>query len=165
MTLVIWQITWFLLARAIPRRMLSTWKIFLLKSFGAKIDKHAIIYSSAKIYMPWNLEMEAYACLGPDVDCYNVEKVFLGAHSTVSQKVFLCAGSHDITRSDKPAIYGQIIIKDQAWVAADAFIYMNVTVGQGAVVGARASVFKNVDPWTVVGGNPAKFIKNRVLNS
>lgn len=159
----IWEITWLFLARPIPRRMLSGWKIFLLRMFGAKINKHAIIYSSARIYKPWNLEMDAYSCLGPQVDCYNVDKVFIGAHATVSQKSYLCAGSHDITKKNKPAIYGRIIIEDQAWVAADVFIGMGVTIGQGAVVGARASVFKDVESWTVVGGNPAKFIKKRVM--
>jgi putative colanic acid biosynthesis acetyltransferase WcaF len=161
--LVIWQITWFILARPIPRRMLNSWKIFLLRLFGAKINKHAIVYSSAKIFKPWNLEMDAYACIGPDVDCYNATRVSIGAQSTISQKSFLCAGSHDITKRNKPALYGPIIIEDQAWIAADVYIGMGVTIGQGAVVGARASVFKNVEPWTVVGGNPARFIKKRVL--
>ena len=50
-----------------------------------------------------------------------------------------------------------------SWVAARAFIGMGVTIGEGAVVGACAAVFKNVEPWTVVGGNPAKFIKKRVI--
>ena len=40
---------------------------------------------------------------------------------------------------------------------------MGVTIGEGAVVGARAAVFKDVEPWTVVGGNPAKVIKNRII--
>ena len=55
------------------------------------------------------------------------------------------------------------MIEDQAWVAADAFVGMGVRIGQGAVVGARTAVFKNVEPWTVVGGNPAKFIKKRII--
>jgi putative colanic acid biosynthesis acetyltransferase WcaF len=161
--LVIWEITWLIFARPIPRRMLCCWKIFLLRLFGAKIHKHAIIYSSARIYMPWNLEMDAYACLGPEVDCYNVDKVIIGAGSTVSQKSFLCAGSHDISKRDKPRIFKRIVIEDQAWIAADAFVGMGVTIGQGAVVGARASVFTDVAPWTVVVGNPAKFIKRRTI--
>jgi putative colanic acid biosynthesis acetyltransferase WcaF len=56
-----------------------------------------------------------------------------------------------------------IVVADKAWVAADAFIGMGVTIGEGAVVGARAAVFKDVEPWTVVGGNPAQFIKKRVI--
>ena len=55
------------------------------------------------------------------------------------------------------------MIADRAWVAAEAFIGPGVTVGKGAVVGARAAVFKDVEPWTVVGGNPARVLKKRVL--
>ncbi|HNY79416.1 MAG TPA: hypothetical protein PLX34_15565 [Sedimentisphaerales bacterium] len=62
-----------------------------------------------------------------------------------------------------PQTFAPVEIADQVWIAADAFIGPGVTVGQGAVVGARASVFKDVEPWTVVGGNPAKFIKKREL--
>ena len=61
-------------------------------------------------------------------------------------------------------ITAPILIEDQAWIAADAFVGMGVTIGQGAVVGARAAVFKNVEPWMIVGGNPAKPIKKRVIN-
>ena len=62
-----------------------------------------------------------------------------------------------------PLKIAPITIGDRAWVAADAFVGMGVTIGEGAVVGARAAVFKDVEPWTVVGGNPAKFIKKRVM--
>ena len=55
------------------------------------------------------------------------------------------------------------MIENRAWVAADAFVCMGITIGEGAVVGARAAVFKNVEPWTVVGGNPAKVIKKREI--
>ena len=69
-----------------------------------------------------------------------------------------------ITNPLNPLVTAPIVIEDQAWVAADAFVGMGVRIGQGAVVGARAAVFKDVKPWTVVGGNPAKYIKMRKLN-
>ncbi len=103
------------------------------------------------------------SCLSPEVDCYNVAKVKIGAHSTVSQKTYLCTASHDITKGHNPLITAPIIIEDQAWIGASAFIGMGVTIKQGAVVGATASVYKDVEPWTVVGGNPAKFIKKREI--
>ena len=160
----LWSVFWFLLARPFPRRVANGWKLFLLRLFGAKLHSKSVVYSSARIYIPWNLEMHEYACLAPEVDCYNAAKISIGAHATISQKTYLCAASHDITKSSNPLLTAPIIIKDQAWVGADAFIGMGVTVGQGAVVGAKAAVFKNVEPWTIVGGNPAKFIKKRVIN-
>ncbi len=109
--------------------------------------------------------MEEHSCLADDVDCYNVAPVIIGANTTVSQKSYLCTASHDITKSNLPLITAPIIIEDQVWVGSDVFIGMGVTIGQGTVVGARASVYKSVAPWKVVGGNPAKVLKERVVES
>lgn len=160
---MLWTIVWSVFARPLPRSVGSGWKRFLLRLFGARIDATAIVYSSAKVYYPANLTMEAYACLASDVDCYNVAPITIGANSTVSQGAYLCTASHDITDPLNPLVTKPIVIEDQAWVAAGAFVGMGVTIGQGAVVGARTAVFKDVEPWTVVGGNPAKFIKRREI--
>lgn len=160
---LLWTVVWFSLARPFPRSIGNGWKLFLLRMFGAKVNSKAIVYSSVRIYMPWNLEMAEHSCLGPEVDCYNADKIRIGAHTTISQKTYLCTASHDITNSSLPLITSPIIIEDQVWVAANAFIGMGVVIGQGTVVGACACVFKDVEPWSVVGGNPAKFIKKREI--
>lgn len=160
---LLWGITWGVFVRPLPRSIGLGWKRFLLRLFGAKIHPTASIYSSAKIYYPSNLIMEAYSCLASDVNCYNVDIVHIGANTTISQGAFLCTASHDITNPLNPLITAPIIIEDQAWIAADAFVGMGVIIGQGAVVGARAAVFKDVESWTVVGGNPAQFIKKRIV--
>ena len=160
---MLWIVVWGIFARPLPRSMGSGWKRFLLRMFGAKIAPTAIVYSSAKVYYPANLVMEAYSCLASDVDCYNVALVKIGANTTVSQGAYLCTASHDITDPLNHLITAPIVIADQAWIGAKAFIGMGVIIGQGAVVGATASVYKNVEPWTVVGGNPAKFIKKRIV--
>ena len=107
--------------------------------------------------------MDEYACLASDVDCYNVAPIHIGKFATVSQGVFLCTASHDITSPDHELITAPITLGDRAWIGAGAFVGMGVTIGEGAVVGARAAVFKDVEPWSVVGGNPAKFIKKRII--
>ena len=140
------------------------WERMWLRLFGARIARTAIVYSSAKIYYPANLEMKEYSCLASDVDCYNVAPVIIGEQSTVSQGAYLCTASHDITDPLNHLITAPIVIEDQAWIGAKAFVGMGVTIGQGAVVGATASVYKNVESWTVVGGNPARVIKKRVIN-
>lgn len=162
---LLWSIVWTIFARPLPRSIGSKWKRLILRLFGAQIHPTAIVYSSAKIYYPANLIMEEYSCIASNVDCYNVGTVKIGAHSTISQKAYLCTASHDITNPLNPLIISPITIKDQAWIAADAFIGMGVTIGQGAVVGARAAVFKDVEDWNVVGGNPAKFIKKRIIKN
>lgn len=160
----IWSFCWIVFASWIPRSIFSGWKRYLLKLFGAKISNTAVIYSSAKVYYPANLIMDDYACLASDVDCYNVAPVHIGKFATVSQGATLCTASHDISSPTHDLITAPIDVVEQAWIGAQAFVGMGVTIGKGAVVGARAAVFKNVEPWSVVGGNPAKLIKKRMLN-
>ena len=107
--------------------------------------------------------MGDHSCLGHDVDCYCVAPVRIGANATVSQYSFLCTASHDYEDPHMGLITAPIRIGDGAWVAADAFVAPGVVVGEGAVIGARSTVYRDVDAWTVVAGNPARFIKSRQL--
>ena len=101
--------------------------------------------------------------MGQWVDCYSVGQITIGPHATVSQYCYLCAASHNIEDPHMQLITAPIVIDEGAWVAADAFIGPGVVVGEGAVVGARAVVIHDVAPWTVVAGNPARFIKPRTI--
>lgn len=160
---MMWTVVWNIGASWLPRSIGSGWKRLLLRLFGARIAPTAIVYSTANIYYPANLTMDEYACIASDVDCYNVAHIHVGKFATVSQGAMLCTASHDITSPSHELITAPISIEQQSWVGAGAFIGMGVTVQEGAVVGARAAVFKDVEPWTVVGGNPAKFIKKRII--
>lgn len=156
----LWNVVWLVLFRPSPR-MLHPWRRILLRLFGAKIGNGAHIYPSCKIWAPWNLEMKADTCLSHYVDCYCVAPVTLEQGAKVSQYSYLCTA--DKNYDTRELIAKPIRICTNAWVCADVFIAPGVTVGEGAVVGARSSVFKDVEPWTVIGGNPAKFIKQREL--
>ena len=160
---LLWCLVWGIFARPLPKSLGSGWKRFLLRLFGAKISKTAVVYSSAKVFYPANLVMKDYSCLASGVKCYNVAPIVIGANTTVSQDASLCTASHDITDPHHALITAPIVLEDLVWVAAEAFVGMGVTVHEGAVIGARAVVVKDVDPWTVVAGNPAKFIKQRVI--
>ena len=95
---------------------------------------------------------------------YNTGKISIGSQTTISQGAYLCPGSHDISDPRFPMICSEMIIEDNAWIATEAFVGgRNVRIGEGAVIAARAVVFETVEPWTVVAGNPAKFIKRRVI--
>lgn len=158
---------WYIVNRTLFRMMVTNvMKVprnLLLRLFGADIPLVSLVYPSSKIWAPWNLSMGEYACIGPDTEIYNKAAVTIGNHAVISQGTFLCTASHDISDPAHALISAPIVVEDQAWVAAEAFVGMGVTVGRGAVVGARSAVFRDVAPWTVVGGNPARFIKQRTL--
>jgi putative colanic acid biosynthesis acetyltransferase WcaF len=157
---ILWSTIWLSLYRPSPR-FAHGWRRMLLRLFGAKIGKDAHPYPSAQIWAPWNLKMGNHSCLGDHTDCYCVDKITMGPHSTVSQYSFLCTASHDYQDPSLPLITAPITIGEHSWIAADVFVGPGVNIGDGAVVGARSTVLHNVAEWTVVAGNPARLIKER----
>ncbi len=161
---VIWYLINNTIFRCLPGKPLRYIRNGLLKLFGAKIPWRIPIYCSVNIYMPWNLIVGEYSCIGPHVTIYNKDLIQIGDDVVISQKAYLCTASHNISDPQMKLVKKPIIIENRAWIASEAFIGMGVTIGEGAVVGARAAVFRNVEAWTVVGGNPARPIKKRKLN-
>lgn len=159
----LWKVIWLVFFYCSPK-YLRYWRIFLLKIFGAKINWKVFIYSSAKIYAPWLLTMEGRSCLGPNSEVYNLGPVYIKDGVTVSQYSYICNGTHDLTDTRLPLMIGEIEIGKNVFIGAKALILPGINIGEGAVVGAGAVVTKNVEPYTIVGGNPAKFIKKRIIN-
>jgi putative colanic acid biosynthesis acetyltransferase WcaF len=156
----LWNVVWLLLYRPSPRPF-HAWRCWLLRLFGAKVGRGAHPYPSARIWAPWNLEMGDHACLGDGVDCYSVASIRIGAHSTISQYSFLCAASHDHSLAAMPLVAAPITIGERVWITADVFVGPGVSIGDGAVVTARSSVFSDLPPWMVARGNPAVPVKPR----
>lgn len=76
-------------------QVLYRWRAFLLRLFGAKIGKNVVIRPSVKITYPWKLTLGDYAWVGDEVNLYTLGEITIGAHSVISQKSYLCTGSHD----------------------------------------------------------------------
>ncbi|MBX3441664.1 MAG: hypothetical protein KF774_04595 [Planctomyces sp.] len=161
---VAWATTWLLLFRPTPRLMYG-WRRLLLRLFGARIGRNARIAASVHVWAPWNLEVGDESAISHNVDLYSIDRIRIGDHATVSQYAFLCTGSHDITDPRMGLTHAPIEVGDQAWVCARAFIGPGVTVGEGGVAAAAAVVTKDIALWTVVAGNPARLLKERILRT
>lgn len=156
----LWGLVYLLLYRPSPR-LAHGWRRMLLRMFGARIGAGCHPYPTAKVWAPWLLEMADNSTLGEEVFCYNVATVRLGEGATVSLHAYLCAASRDIDRPGNPVIAAPIVIEKDAWVAAKCFIGPGVTIGEGAVVGARSTVTKDVAAFSVVAGSPPRLIRMR----
>jgi putative colanic acid biosynthesis acetyltransferase WcaF len=139
------------------------WRSFLLRLFGAKIGPRCKIRRTVRTYYPWNLRVGEMCIIGDEVRLYCLGTMTLGPRVMVSQEAYLCAGTHDHTDPTLPLRTPPIQVDADAWICARAFIGPGVTVGQGAIVAACGVAVKNVEPWTIVGGNPAKHIGKREL--
>lgn len=155
-----WNVTWALLGNWTPVPF-HGWRRLLLRLFGARIASSARIYPGTTIWYPPNLAIGAHAVIGPGVILYDMAEMTIGSYAVISQRAHLCGGTHDV---DDPHFQLQpktIAIGDKAWVAAEAFVGPGVTVGEGAVLGARAVAARDLAPWTIYVGNPAKALRER----
>ena len=136
-------------------------RVAMLKLFGANIQWNCSISCGAEIVDPWNLTMGSLSSI--DKDCYILchGNIVIGEKCCISRGVYMLTGSHNIESSNFELVIAPITIKDQVWITTNSIISRGVTIGKGAVVAAGSNVVKDVEPWTVVGGHPVKFIKNR----
>ncbi|WP_230253410.1 putative colanic acid biosynthesis acetyltransferase [Rhodopirellula halodulae] len=159
---MLWTVAWKLLASWTPPP-LRYYRVAIVRLFGGDIAWDANIYGNARIWLPSNLRMESRSCLGPRSNCYCMGKITLREGAIVSQDASLCAASHDVGDQHFQLTVAPIEIGRGAWVAAEAFIGPGVTVANGAVVGARACLFKDADANGIYVGNPAREIRKRRL--
>jgi putative colanic acid biosynthesis acetyltransferase WcaF len=159
---LIWNIVNFLIFRILITNQLNSIRIIILRIFGAKIGKNSGVYSCVKIWSPKNLIMGENSWIGPKCNVYNVGNVIIGNNVTVSQNTHLCGATHDYKSKNFDLIYGDIKILNNTWIAADSFIFMNVSIGPNSIVGARSVVFKTIPQNSIAGGNPAKILKEKI---
>lgn len=157
----LWWITESLLFRPSPQFMYG-WRRWLLRRFGAAVGEGVVIRPSVRTQFPWKVSIGDHAWIGDDVVLYSLGNITIGHDAVVSQKSYLCTGSHD-AESPEFAIYScPIYVEAECWIATDVYIAPGVTIGRGTLVGARSSVFKDLPPGKICMGSPARVIKDRI---
>ncbi len=137
---------------------------WLLRRFGAKIGQGVVIRPTARFTYPWHITLGDHSWIGDDVVLYSLAPITIEDHCVVSQKSYLCTGSHDIHDPHFGLQVAPIILEPGVWVATDCFIAPGVTVGANSVVGARSSVFKSLPAGQICYGNPCRAMAPRVMN-
>lgn len=157
----LWNFVYVLLFRPSPRA-LHPWRSMLLRLFGAKIGPGCHIYPKARIWAPWLLICEDVVAIADEAIIYNPSLITLGSHSTVSQQAYLCGATHDYDDPEFPMISQPITLAAYSWVCARASVQMGVSIGEGAVLGLGAVATKDLEPWSIYAGVPARKIKDRI---
>ncbi len=164
LTVQLWWLASTFLFRLSPQFMYG-WRRFLLRVFGAKIGAKVIIRPSAQITYPWKVEIGDYSWIGDEVILYSLGNIEIGSNTVISQRSYLCTGSHDYSSKNFDIYAHKIIIGSKCWLATDVYVAPSVTIGDGTIVGARSSVFKNLPSNKICIGSPAKAIKDRISQS
>ncbi len=157
----LWWIVEALFFRPSPQ-FLYGWRRWLLRKFGATVGEGVIIRPTVRTQFPWKVTIGDHAWIGDDVVLYSLGEITIGKNAVVSQKAYLCTGSHDPERSDFTIFSLPIFIEDECWIATDVYVAPGVTIGRGTLVGARSSVFKDLPSGKICMGSPARVIKDRI---
>lgn len=159
---LVWGIIYVLLFRFSPRPC-HRWRAFLLRCCGARMGKDCHVYPKATIWAPWNLVCEDVVGIADSANIYNPDKVYLGSHCTISQEAYLCGATHDYESAEFPLISAPIHVGPYAWVCARATVQMGVTIAEGAILGLGSIATRDLEPWSVYAGIPARMIKRREI--
>lgn len=149
---------WLVQAIAFPLspHFANRWRCNLLRWFGAKIGQGVVIRPTARFTYPWKVEIGDYSWVGDDVVFYSLDRITIGQHCVISQKSYLCTGSHNIQDPNFGLLTAPIAIGNGAWVATDCFVAAGVEIGANTVVGARSSVFSSLPSGYICLGSPCR---------
>lgn len=134
---------------------------FIDKMMGARFGESSFLFRRTELLFPKGLVIGDHSTVGWFTLLDARGGIYIGNNVTIASYVKLITGSHDIDSPDFPARFLPIEIEDYAWICTGATICQNVKIGKGAVVAAGSVVVSDVDPYTIVGGVPARVIGMR----
>ena len=140
-------------------------KVCLLRLFGAKIGKRLIIKNNVVVKFPWKLTVGDDVWLGENCWLDDLDNITIGNNVCISQGALLITGNHDYTKINFPYRNAPIVVEDGAWVGAKAVVTAGVTVATHSVLTVGSVVTKNTEPYGIYQGNPAKKVKERVIDA
>ncbi len=158
----LWLVASLLLFRLCPFSF-SALKRVTLRAFGARIGRNVTIKPQVKITFPWKLTIGDHVWLGEECWLLNLERITIGSNVCISQRAFLCTGNHNYQLATFDLITKPINVDDGAWIGAGAWVGPGVTVGTHAVLAAGCIAAKDLEAFGIYGGNPAEFLKRRVI--
>jgi putative colanic acid biosynthesis acetyltransferase WcaF len=158
----LWLVVSLILFRLCPFSF-SALKCAVLRAFGARIGRNVTIKPQVKITFPWKLTVGDHVWLGEECWLLNLERIVIGSHVCISQRAFLCSGSHNYKRTTFDLITQPITLEDGVWLGAGCWVGPGVTIGAHAVLTAGSVATKNLATNGIYRGNPAALVKQRII--
>ncbi len=138
-----------------------TVRLYIYRIFGVKIGKGSRIHMWCNFFQPKNIEIGEDTIIGDHAFLDGRAKLKIGNHTALASSVLIYNSEHDIHSQDFHAKEKEVVINDYVFIGPRVIILPGVTIGKGAVICAGAVVTKNIMPFTVVAGIPAKEIGKR----
>ena len=163
---IVWRSLWMFLGLPLFR---STWfassaaRVALLRLFGARVGERVVIRQGVIVKYPWHLVIGSDCWIGEGVWIDDLTAVRLGNNVCLSQGAYLCTGNHDWTDPAFGLRVLPVTLEDGAWAGARSILLPGSHLGEGAVAAAGSVVSGRVPACQIVAGNPAVFIKERVI--
>ena len=156
----LWWLVQATLFRPSPQ-VLYGWRRWLLRLFGAEIGHGVRIRPSVEITYPWKVSIGNWSWIGDHVTLYSLGEIHIGSDVAISQKSYICTGSHDYRSPAFEISQQPVVVEAEVWLAAEVFVAPGVHVGRGAVALARSTVLHDLPPMMICSGNPARPVRPR----
>lgn len=140
-------------------------KVALLRWFGARIGTGCVVKPGVNIKYPWLLTVGDQVWIGEQVWIDNLSEVTLGNNVCLSQGSMLLTGNHDYRRSTFDLTTRPITLEDGVWIGAKAIVCAGVTCGSHAVLAVGSVATRSIDKYGIYQGNPAVFVRQRIISA
>lgn len=157
---VFWHLAYILLFRLSPRPC-HAWRASLLRLFGAKMGPKCHIYPKARIWAPWNLICEDRVSVADDAELYNPSPLSMGSHCIVSQGAYICGATHLYDDPSFRLVHFPMRLGAYSWICARAAVNPGVNVGYGAILALGSVATRDLEPFGIYAGMPARKVKER----
>jgi acetyltransferase-like isoleucine patch superfamily enzyme len=134
---------------------------FFYRWAGVRIGSGSTLHMGTRFYNPGNISIGKDTIIGEGAVLDGRAPLKIGDHVDLASEVMIYNFQHDVQSDDFVAVGGEVVIEDYVFIGPRVIILPGVTIAKGAVVGAGAVVTKDVEPFTIVGGVPAKVIGER----
>lgn len=134
---------------------------YFYRRAGLLIDSTSSIHWRAEFYAPESIRIGKYCTIGDSAFLDGRSGLTIGDSVNFGSHVTIYTRQHDVDAADFAEVGAPVVIGDRAWVSSHSIVLPGVTIGEGAVVAAGSVVTKDVAPYTLVGGNPARYIRDR----